>query len=714
MNEFTLPDAPPVRPATPRPSSPENSPSTAFGEPELAQWLASPQAAPWVADWLESLRPILGEALPQLLYKGLGEKADMPRWLQGESPNPLWLRRYLSHSDLADAWFAEGFLQDDPPWLAELLHAERAKVARSFLVTGNIADYGFDPVHGFRPAVRLLVDRLLESKDCVLTFRLSQGLALHHHQDEEDYVRNLLPEEIRNLLGGGEFRSDIPLVAQLCQLFDVLRRWLGGGPPTEGGPGGDAFPRGVALVFENVHLLIPADRSDFERNYLVDNLLHWSNSPELFRSSHCLILLAEALEDVGNELRARGGKIEQLTIPRPDQVSERMKFLMPLLDPGSRMAETRVAQLPLGRSWLQSYGDGTYLERLRRLSQDTAGLTRIGIEDLLQQVAASPGAVLEQADVLALKRERLRQESDGLLEVVDPGIDLSAIGGYEPLKKRLREVITGLRNVADPLVRTTLPKGILFVGPPGTGKTIMAEALARESGISMAKLGDFRGMYVGQSERNLSRILSLIESLHPVIVFIDEMDQAFGKRGGPSGDGGVDRRIFGRLLEFMSESEHRGRILWIGASNFPNEIDSAMKRPGRMDLVLPFLLPDQESRARIFEVILQSKLKGSERVHHRLDRSDFEALGEGTEGFSGAEIGAIVGEVLRRLAHETLQQRATAELTREHFERVLEVYRPAPGVRESYRQMEKLAEREVSFVDLLPDRYRREKGEEDP
>ena len=706
MADYLLPDAAPAAP--PARAARDPGPAAGFGESELAAWLASPGLASWVGDWLAGLRPRFGEALPRLVAAGLdamggGRPPAIPGWMRAASPDPVWLRRWLASSDAAGAWFEEGFLGDDPRWLADLLHAEQAKVARSFLLTGNINDYAFDPVHGFRPAIRLLVDRLLERKDCVLTFRLSQGLGLHHREGDAEYVASRLPEPIRALLERNEFRGDVPLVTQLCQLFDVLRRWLTAGAGS--GAASEDLRRGVALVFENVHLLIPADRSDFERNYLVDNLLHWSNSPELFRSSHCLILLAEALEDVGNELRARGGKIEQIAIPRPDRVGERMKFLLPLLDPGSRMAETRVAQLPQGRSWLQGYGDGDYLDRLRRLSRDTAGLTRLGIEDLLQQVAASPGAAVRRDDVMALKRERLRQESDGLLEVVDPGRDLDSIGGYDALKRRLQEVVAALENAADPLVRATIPMGILFLGPPGTGKTIMAEALAQASRISMAKLGDFRGMYVGQSERNLSRILALIESLHPVIVFVDEIDQAFGRRGdGPAGDGGVDQRIFGRLLEFMSDTDHRGKILWIGASNFPDRIDPAMKRAGRMDLVLPFLLPDAESRRQIFQVVLEGKLRGTERVEHRLGAADFAALAARTEGFSGAEIEAVIGEVLRRAAQVELRRRPTVALTRERFEEVLAVYRPPPGVRESYLRMEELAVREVSFLDLLPDR----------
>jgi len=700
MSKYLLPDEPSQAPAA---SSSQPAETRGWSLEDFQKWLASPRLAAWAGPWLRSLETRFGGSLPEMLERGLDGSRAVPRWLADGSPEPLWLRQYLERSDLATAWLSGGFLSDDPEWLLQLVRYEGAKVARSFLLSGNVSDYSFDPVHGYRPALRLLVDTLTSTKDCVLTYRLSQGLILHS-QDPD--IRNRLPDSILRLLEETGFDPDVPLLTRVCRLFDEIRRWLTGT--------GESFElrRGVGIVFENVHLLIPPSRNDIERNFLVDNLLHWSISPELFRSSHCLILMAESLEDVGNELRARGGKIEQIAVPRPETARSRMKFLLPLLDPGSRMAETRVAQLPRGQSWLSGYGEGTYLDRLRRLSQDTAGLSLIGIEDLLQQVSAEPDGRLSRDEVMRLKRERLRQESEGLLEVLEPRRRLDSIGGYAPLKIRLREVVTSLKGAQDDLVRSTIPMGILFFGPPGTGKSIVAEALAGESGISMAKLGDFRGMYVGESERNLSRILSLIESLHPVIVFVDEIDQTLGSRGGNSGDGGVDNRIFGRLLEFMSDTGHRGKILWIGASNFPDRLDPAMKRAGRFDLVLPFLLPDEESRREILRVLLARELQGIQGVDNRMTEADFQELAGRTEGFSGAELSAIVLEVLRRIAQRRLASQEPAAITIETFREVLAVYRPPQGVRQSYLQMEALAVSEVSFLDMLPERYRRRLEEE--
>jgi transitional endoplasmic reticulum ATPase len=669
--------------------------STVWTEAELKSWLASPTLAEWVPDWMKSLRKPFGEALPHLMGKGLHFSREIPRWMTNDSPEPRWLQQFLTHQAAAETWFNSGFLQDDPAWLKQLIEYEKAQVARSFLLSGNISDYAFDPVYGYRPTIRLLVDTLMRTKDCVLTYRLSQGLNVHSQDNE---IIDKLPKSVQSELEAEGFSSESSLLTEVCRLFDILSAWLMG-KETDG----DEFPRGVAIIFENVHLLIPSNRDDIERNFLVDSLLHWSSSPKLFHSSHCLILMAEALEDVGNELRARGGKIEQITILRPETVNARLKFLLPILDPQAQMRETRVAQLSRGLI-LDGY-TGDYLSQLQQLSHDTAGLTLLGIEDLLQQASMRPDRRLSRDTVMSLKRERLSQESDGLLDVIDPRQTLEAIGGYPALKERLREVIVALGASHNELLRSTVPMGILFLGPPGTGKSIMAEALAGESNISMAKLGNFRGMYVGQSERNLSRIFSLIESLHPVIVFIDEIDQALGQRSAAAGDSGVDSRIFGRFLEFISKTEHRGKILWIGASNFPDKIDSAMKRAGRFDLVLPFLLPDQQSRKSILKVLLEGELEGISDVKHSLTDTDFEQLAAQTEGFSGAELRAIVGEVLRRVAQQQVSLQGTIEIKVDIFKQVLSVYLPPAEQRRRYLEMELLAIEEVSFMDLLPEKH---------
>jgi len=657
-----------------------------LGSAELAEW-----ARPLLRAWASSHGTEAARGICSALLTPEGAP-HVPAYLRAGAPEPRWLARFLTDPAIDFAvqreWLARGFLRDDPPWLTHLVEREQAQIARSFLLTGNIADYAYDPHAGYRPGLDALVDRLRRVKECVLIFGLSQGLRL---ATADEGVRDRLPKQLRDWVDRGFFDLRQPALAgQICTLFDTLRRWLL--EETD-------FPGGVAIIFENVHLLISANGADLERNFLIDSLLSWSTTPRLFHKPHCLVLMAEALEDVSNDLRARGAKMEQIQIERPSHPDVRLKFLLPLLQPQAQMVETRVARLREGLE-LEGY-PGDWIQQMRHLAHDTAGLTLMGIEDIIQDASGVHGSRIHSRDVMAAKRERLQQESEGLLEIIPPRRTLKDLGGYPALKQRLAEVIQALLHAADPLVKSTIPMGMLFLGPPGTGKTVAAEAIAGESGISMAKLGDFRGMYVGQSERNLSRLLALIASLHPVIVFMDELDQSEGSRG-EGGDSGVSKRVFSRLLQFMSDTTHRGEILWVGASNRPDLIDAAMKRAGRFDLTLPFLLPDQESRADIFRLVLTARLHqaGADQVENALAEEDYLVLAEATAGFSGAEIEAILGEVLRRAAGKRSLGQAV-RIDRAAVQEVLSVYVP-PQVRDQYARMEDLALREVSFLDLLP------------
>ncbi|HVC82770.1 MAG TPA: AAA family ATPase, partial [Chloroflexota bacterium] len=140
-----------------------------------------------------------------------------------------------------------------------------------------------------------------------------------------------------------------------------------------------------------------------------------------------------------------------------------------------------------------------------------------------------------------------------------------------------------------------------------TGKSAVAEALAHEAGINFVflRMGKILGSYVGSSERNLEKALRAIESLAPCGVFVDEIDQAMPGRSS-GGDSGVGGRIFGRLLDFMAQPTHRGRVFWLAASNRVDKLDAALRRPGRFDKKIPFLVPDAEERRTILAVMARA------------------------------------------------------------------------------------------------------------
>jgi len=175
----------------------------------------------------------------------------------------------------------------------------------------------------------------------------------------------------------------------------------------------------------------------------------------------------------------------------------------------------------------------------------------------------------------------------------------------------------------------------------------VAEAVAGEAGINFVILNLARilGSYVGVSERNLEKALRAIHSLAPVGVFIDEIDQAISRGGG--GDSGVSSRIFKRLLEVMSDTGNRGRVLFLAATNRPDLLDAALRRPGRFDKKIPFLIPDPEERAAIFSVMARAYGLADALIVPP------ECVAR-TEGWTGAEIEAAVIKALEVAEDEGL------------------------------------------------------------
>jgi SpoVK/Ycf46/Vps4 family AAA+-type ATPase len=173
-----------------------------------------------------------------------------------------------------------------------------------------------------------------------------------------------------------------------------------------------------------------------------------------------------------------------------------------------------------------------------------------------------------------------------MLEIIMPKHGMSAVGGNAAIKEFFVKTASDLREG-----QRDVPVGAICPGPNGVGKTFIAKAFARDSGINCVSLKNFRGMYVGQTESNLDTIFNILKSMTPNVVIIDEADKMLGNELGDSGNK-VDERVFGAFTAFMGDPDFRGKIFWLLLTARPENLAPDTGRPGRAEEHVPILAPE--------------------------------------------------------------------------------------------------------------------------
>jgi len=230
--------------------------------------------------------------------------------------------------------------------------------------------------------------------------------------------------------------------------------------------------------------------------------------------------------------------------------------------------------------------------------------------------------------LLGIKREMLHK--GGLLEYVEPGVNLDSIAGLNNLKKWVVKRAGALTPKAREFGLEP-PKGSLLLGVQGCGKSAACKAVAAAWGLPLLKLdpGCLYNKYVGESERNLRQAIKQAESMAPVVLWIDEIEKAFTSGGTDVADGGLSRRMFGTLLNWLQE--HTSPVFCAATANDITSLPPELMRKGRFDEIFFVDLPTLAARRQIFAIHLRKRKRAPEQF-------DLTALAEASDGFSGAEI----------------------------------------------------------------------------
>lgn len=549
--------------------------------------------------------------------------------------------------------------QTTPKAVAEISDLYQAGIAHAFIVSGNINDYVAPGSTLSKYLAGWLAGRLL------VTYDIARGFSFITRQAEKEF---------RTLIGEQQQAPQAnPALAALQQARGQAPQAEPQATPLPSSPESAlalidrafraAEPQRMAVIIKWAQTVAPSsDPSTMapgDRKAAV-TLAGWATDSELEAKGHLIFLVCDSAQDLAPALLMGSSKWAQVVISYPDY-TQRLDFIM-------WYAEAR-----------PEIGLDVSPSEFARMS---AGLNLMMIEDIFLR-GAMAGAVTSEF-IAERKAQIIANEYGEVLEVMSTEADFSQVGGLEYIKEYFtRSVIRPMRQGNF----SRVPMGVLMMGPAGTGKSIMAQAVAGEANINCVKLnigGQIASKWQGEGERKLAKALAGILNFSPTLVFMDEIDQAIS-RG--SGENQQDSRIFQMLLEFMAETSHRGQVVFLAATNRPDKMDAALRRPGRFDDKLAFLVPEAKERESIFQVMAKK---------FGLSLAQVPSLVvDQTQGYTGAEIEAITRKAATLaqdydLTPEQALEQATSRIK---------------ATTQAIEFMTALALAEISDLDLLPPGY---------
>jgi len=403
-----------------------------------------------------------------------------------------------------------------------------------------------------------------------------------------------------------------------------------------------------------------------------------------------LLSLMDGLESRGQIIVIAATNIPNTLDPalrRPGRFDR--EICIPIPDKNGRLEILQIYTrgMPLAENACNSTSNGVDLEKLAEI---THGFVGADLEAFAREAAMSalrkilPKIDFEMADIPYETLLELEVTMDNFLEAMKevepsairevfvevPDVRWSEVGGLENIKQELKEAVEWPLKYADIFKKagTNPPKGILLYGVPGTGKTLLAKAVAHESGVNFISVKGpaLISKYVGESERAIREIFKKAKQASPTILFFDEIDSIVPRRGSSSTDAHVTERIISQFLTEMDGIEELKGVVVLAATNRPDLIDPAMLRSGRFDLSLELPLPDEKTREEIFKIHTQNKPLAKD--------IDLEKLARETEGKVGADIEFICRKAAMLAIREFIEgQKSEVRIAKNHFEEAVKL-----------------------------------------
>lgn len=462
----------------------------------------------------------------------------------------------------------ETYLKSLPGWARQMVTRYYTKTITQFTLYGNVHDlvaWQQQSETRFMSLKDFLGEAIFGSRDIVMFYDRSSGIQFLNAEMRRDFTRAVTGYDSYY---GTNFAHSLPRdprrALHLISSYLQLRT---------------AEKKSIAVILDFAETIIPnTDPSmmgDDDRNHLV-TLLKWSQDTALIHADATICLITENLGAI-NQVHVQSPYTEEIQILPPTE-TERLEYIEWYtrdhdFDTRSDISKTAFAKL-------------------------TAGLNRISLRTIMAEVFEHQLKLT--TDILsARKKELIEAECFGLLEFIETAYNLDMVAGHDGVKERFRGAAKAIKQGTTDV----LPMGYLIAGPIGTGKTFITLCFAGEIGIPCVELKNFRSQWVGQTESNLEKILTILKAMAPIGVIIDEADAYLGTRSA-SGDSGVSARVFSKIASFMGNTTHRGKIIWFLMTSRPDLLPVDLKRQGRAEEHFALFYPESiEERKTLFKVM---------------------------------------------------------------------------------------------------------------
>ncbi len=541
-----------------------------------------------------------------------------------------------------------------PPWAETMQRRLRARTTAQFILYNNVRDLVPAPSGEPRYVTlhEFLAREIFKDRDVVIFYDISKGVYFLQPSMQAEFFKTIQLTQ-QDLI-------KLPSIA-LKSIEIFIRLSID-------------KKRSVAVVLDHAETLAPSSISaamSIEDRKCLVMLKKWAHDVNYVRSRITVCLVTDTLTDLSGRM-VRDAAVEKLEIDYPNK-EERIAFI---------------------RNWIEEEERNPAaagFSAFSRVSAEQIGHTMAGLNHrqlkTLLAYARENNQTIDQPYLVERKKETIEEECFGLLEIIEPKFNLDAVAGYEPIKRKLRELAQAIRvSQFD-----SVPMGYLFSGPVGTGKTFIVLSFVGEIGIPCVKFLNFREQWQGVTEANLEKILNLLKAMWPIGVIIDEADAFLGDRN-QQGDSGTSNRVFAQLASFMGDTTYRGKVIWFLITCRPDLLPIDMKRQGRAEEHISVFYPDsQEEKELLFRAMigkLRLQVPDSVRLQDVFDIA---------QPISGADMEALL---TRARLHQALTGTVSTDALREVFADFIPTNDP-----ESIELQNLAAVIECTSRTLLPKKY---------